>query len=75
MNENEIRLEILKLSVSTLHTTYQARLKGIESMSDDRMKERMRMAYPGISDIVSYSEMMAGFVFDEDPIEESTEGL
>jgi hypothetical protein len=75
MNENEIRLEILKLSVSTLHTTYQARLKGIESMSDERMKDRMRMGYPGISDIVSYSEMMASFVFDEDPIEESTEGL
>lgn len=75
MNDNEIRLEILKLSVSTLHTTYQARLKGIENMSDDRMKDRMRMAYPGISDIVNYSEMMGSFVFDEEPIEESTEGL
>lgn len=74
MNENEIRLEVLKLAISTLDATYKARLKGLNDM-DEKMRDRMRLAYPGISDIVTYSEMMAGFVFDEEPIEESSEGL
>ena len=74
MNDSEIRLEVLKLAINTLHSTYQARLAGMSGM-DEKMKDRMRLAYPGISDIVTYSEMMAGFVFDEEPIEESSEGL
>ena len=74
MNDNEIRLEILKVATQTLHSTYQARLAGMDNM-DEKLKDRMRLAYPGISDIVAYSEMMSGFVFDEDPVEESSEGL
>ncbi len=74
MNENEIRLEILKTATQTLHSTYQARLSGMNNM-EEKIRDRMRLAYPGISDIITYSEMMAGFVFDDEPIEESSEGL
>ena len=74
MNDNEIRLEILKVATQTLHSTYQARIAAINDM-EEKLKERMRLAYPGINDIVTYSEMMASFVFDQEPIEESTEGL
>ncbi len=74
MNENEIRLEILKVATQTLHSTYQARLGAVNGM-DEKMRDRMRLAYPGISDVITYSEMMADFVFDKEPIEESSEGL
>ena len=74
MTENEIRLEILKVAIDTLDTTYKARLKGLNEM-DEKMRDRMRLGYPGISDIINYSEMMSDFVFDEEPIEESSEGL
>ena len=74
MNENEIRLEILKIAIDTLDNTYKARLKGVNDL-DEKLRDRMRLGYPGISDIITYSDMMADFVFDEEPIEESTEGL